>query len=197
MREKKKADKKGTKGQRKKVSAVRKTSAQVKRDDAFSWEVAERILARLASGESLVAICESEGFPCRQTVSNWMVRGIRKNDSELRTFAEAFVLACNIRSTLLEDEFIEMLRKLRDAKAEDLTAGDAVKFKLWFDNSKWFMIRWRRRDVKFEGLEDVIKKFNPAPAGGGSNETGTVSNPDVHERLLSLRKAAEAEKENE
>ena len=44
------------------------------RPSVYTQEVAETICKRLASGESLRAICEDDGFPARSTVHMWVVR---------------------------------------------------------------------------------------------------------------------------
>jgi hypothetical protein len=41
------------------------------RELPFSQEIAESICQRLANGESLIAICENEGYPTRDTVRKW------------------------------------------------------------------------------------------------------------------------------
>jgi hypothetical protein len=41
------------------------------RELPFSQEIAESICQRLANGESLLAICENEGYPTRDTVRKW------------------------------------------------------------------------------------------------------------------------------
>lgn len=81
----------------------------------------EAIVARLADGESLRAICRSEGMPNRSTVMRWM--------DDNPDFAAKYVRAKMIGL----DERAEKL-------AEDIEAEDDVqRAKLKFEYGRWFL----------------------------------------------------------
>ncbi len=55
------------------------------RPSDYTPELAEKILTRLADGESLNSICKSEGIPSRVTVYSWLL----KNDDFLNKYRAA------------------------------------------------------------------------------------------------------------
>jgi hypothetical protein len=48
--------------------------AQAGRPSEYADYIAEEILTRLSDGETLIAICRTDGMPDRSTVNRWMVR---------------------------------------------------------------------------------------------------------------------------
>jgi hypothetical protein len=79
------------------------------------------ILARLAEGESLSSICNSEGMPDRSTVQRW-----QKNDVEF----DAAV-------THAREEGFHYLAEQAWINAH--TADDAAKGRLAFDADRWYL----------------------------------------------------------
>jgi hypothetical protein len=66
----------------------------------FSDEIAQAICNRLAEGESLRSICETDGFPCGITVMNWTQR-----DPE---FGLAYARARELQAEHFVDELMDI-----------------------------------------------------------------------------------------
>ena len=93
-----------------------------RRPDAFSAELGEEICARIAGGESLVAICAAPGMPVTGTVYGWL--------HAHEDFAEHYVMAREAQAELLADE---AWRIAQSARPETVPLA-----RLQFD-----VIRWR------------------------------------------------------
>jgi hypothetical protein len=166
---KKKQVKKGVqKGPVKKVKPARKAAEKraagvrkVGRPDGFSWRVAERVLDAIAGGESLTHACEKDGLPTRRTVSAWVRKGALGIDADLTQFAEGFVLACRVRVALLEDDFVELIRKIRETPPLKFREMDAVRFKLEMDGLKWYLGKFRT-GAQLEGVDEALARLKTA-----------------------------------
>jgi hypothetical protein len=146
----------------------KKTVRKVGRPDGFSWPVAERILDSIAGGESLTNACEKDGLPTRKTVSGWVRKGALGVDVDLRSFAEGFVLACRVRVALLEDDFVELIRKIRTASKEEFTEMVAVRFKLEMDGLKWYLGKFRV-GAQLDGVDEALARLK-ADCGDGEED---------------------------
>lgn len=153
---KNKASKKGVPKVGKKVSRVRK----VGRPDGFSWAVGEQVLDAVASGESLTNACGHLPV-CRQTVSAWVRKGAAGTDADLLAFAKGFVLACQLRVAMLEDDFVELIRRIRATGDLQFTEQAAVRFKLEMDGLKWYLGRFRV-GANVEGVDEALERLNDA-----------------------------------
>jgi hypothetical protein len=138
------------------------------RPDGFSWPVAERVLDAIAGGESLTNACEKDGLPTRKTVSGWVRKGSAGIDRDLRQFAEGFVLACRVRVALLEDDFVELIRKIRTTPALEFREMEALRFKLEMDGLKWYLGKFRIGE-QLAGVEEALNRLRSATGEDGDD----------------------------
>lgn len=160
----------------------KKTVRKVGRPDGFSWPVAERVLDAIAGGDSLTNACEKDGLPCRQTVSGWVRKGALGIDADLRSFAEGFVLACRVRVALLEDDFVELIRKIRTAAEVEFTEMRAVRFKLEMDGLKWYLGKFRV-GAQLDGVDEALARLKTAGVGVAD----AVADDDDEDAAVRLR----------
>lgn len=85
------------------------------RQTDYTEELAEQICDQLASGMSMVKICEAEGMPNRSTVLRWMAA----ND----TFATRCAHARELQADLMDD----MILDTANACTAETAAADRVK----------------------------------------------------------------------
>ena len=93
------------------------------RPSLYSEDLADQICQRLAEGESLRQICDSEGFPDRNSVFSWL-------DSR-EDFSAKYARARQARADVRSDR--------SDALREDLLAGriDPNQARVAFDIERW------------------------------------------------------------
>lgn len=96
------------------------------RPTTYSDEVAIKICERIAKGESLRDVCESEGMPTRTTVHNWLLQ------PEKKVFFDQYERACNIRAENMFDE----LEKIADNPD---TKESPMRSRLRVDTRKWYL----------------------------------------------------------
>ncbi len=164
---KKKAPKKVSK----KKARAKAQSRPVGRPDGFSWPVAEQILDAIAGGDSLTNACEKGGLPTRKTVSGWVRKGALGIDPDMRSFAEGFVLACRVRVALLEDDFVELIRKIRTTPALEFREMEAVRFKLEMDGLKWYLGKFRV-GAQLDGVDEALARLNAATGSDDDDAPG-------------------------
>jgi len=181
------ASKRGAKGTKKAPAKRTKRPAKRGRPVQFSRVLADRILDALAGGQSLTQVCCDESLPCRQTVAGWARRGALGEDPDLQAFAFGFVLACNVRVALLEDDFVELVQRVRRASHADLLAGDAIRFKLEMDALKWYLGKFRQRRPVVDGFEEAVRRIDEAQA----DEMDVQSRPGFLMRVHEPEKPAE------
>jgi len=97
-------------------------------------ELADEICKRIAEGESLRGICESEHMPHNSTVMGWV--------REFKDFAKQYARAREVQAQLFIDEIIEISDdsgfdyKITDGKV--VVDGDAIqRARLRTDSRKW------------------------------------------------------------
>ena len=138
---------------------------------AFSPEIFGRILARIATGESLRRVCQSEGFPSRETFFGWV-----RDDPEKRT---AYIDACAIRELAYVEQFPDILEDLGD----EPTNAQVNLAKLKIDTIKWTAARlqpkvYGDRIATHDGPPEVeIKDFSgkqPYVPGNAKEARSTV-----------------------
>lgn len=91
------------------------------RPSTYAPDVAAAILERIANGESLAAVCRSEGMPRQSAVYEWLIRHPE--------FAEAYARAREDQADTLADEIIDI--------ADTSAQGDEQRAKLRVDARKW------------------------------------------------------------
>jgi hypothetical protein len=115
--------------------------AELDQNADYKSQVADSICDRLSSGESLVQICETEGFPDQRTIFRWLA----KDEVFRQNYARA-------RSYWAEAEF-ERLMQIADTPQEgvktrttkdglEVTTGDMIDHRrLQVDTRKWALAR--------------------------------------------------------
>lgn len=107
----------------------------------YTRGLANKILTRLADGESLKAICRDEGMPAFQSVRRWV---IDNKDG----FAEKYARARDLGLDVMADEILEIAdqqivgerKKTRSDGTTETTTGDIVeRSKLKVDARKWYL----------------------------------------------------------
>jgi hypothetical protein len=92
-------------------------------------EVQGEIIRRMCEGESLRAICRTEGYPAPSTVILWT-----NNDP---AFAEQYARARDERA----DVYFDRIDDVSDAAASAETAVEVAGLRLKADNIKWQLAR--------------------------------------------------------
>lgn len=88
----------------------------------YTPEIGAEICRRLTEGESLIAICRSEGMPCYATVLNWA--------RAVPAFGDAYAMARRMATDHLYDEAREI--------ALAVTPGT-----VWADSLRFRILRWQ------------------------------------------------------
>jgi hypothetical protein len=87
----------------------------------FSPDIAERILERIADGESLRTICREEEYPSRYTVIRWLW-GDDENAKAFE-FATKYARAREAQGDVMDDRILETA----DTVTSETAAADRVK----------------------------------------------------------------------
>uniref|UniRef100_A0A973WQG6 Terminase small subunit protein n=2 Tax=Bradyrhizobium quebecense TaxID=2748629 RepID=A0A973WQG6_9BRAD len=105
----------------------------------FNPELATLICARMAEGESLRSICRDEEMPGLSTVFLWL--------SKDKAFVEQYARAIDARSTVMEEEILQ----ISDDASGDVIEGEdgsvkvnaefVARSRLKVDTRKWLMAR--------------------------------------------------------
>ena len=124
---------------------------------AFSQEIADRICARLAEGESLRSVCRTPGMPVPSTVLDWTLAHPE--------FGEQYARARQIGYQLLADELIEI--------ADD-SSGDVVETEDGPRQNSEFTARSR---LRLDTRKWMLSKMLPKVYGDklDMNVAGSVS----------------------
>lgn len=72
------------------------------RPTTFNQEVADAICERIANGESLRTVCETEGMPDKATVFRWLA------DPEKKVFCDQYARAREAQADHLAEEILEI-----------------------------------------------------------------------------------------
>ena len=144
------------------------------RPSIYTRELADEICARLATGESLRAICRSEGMPAESTVRYWAL------DDNLGFFAQ-YHKAREVGYERMAEDIIEMAdnpriaRKITersDGSMETVTTDAVDRARLQVETRKWLMSK---------ALPKIYG--DRLPAAGG-----VVVNVNVMERATGARR---------
>jgi hypothetical protein len=114
------------------------------RPTLYSPEIADTILERIASGETLRQLCRSEGMPAESTVRLWVL-------DDRDGFSARYARARDMQLESWGDETIEisddgsndwMLREGKDGETSWVLNGEHVqRSKLRTESRKWIMSR--------------------------------------------------------
>lgn len=110
------------------------------RPSTYSADVASEICSRLAEGESLRAICRSEGMPAESTVRGWVIDNVDG-------FSAQYARARDLGLDCMAEELLEIADtpqsgvkvKNADGRVETIE-GDMIEHRrLRVDSRKWFL----------------------------------------------------------
>ncbi len=113
------------------------------RPSEFNNEIATKICARIAAGESMRNICKEDDMPDRATVHLWLLNKDNKD------FTIQYETACNTRAENMFEELLEisddgtndfMERESKDGGKFSVLNSEAVsRSRLRVDTRKWFL----------------------------------------------------------
>lgn len=104
---------------------------------AFTQELADVICERIATGESLRAICNDEGMPSKSTIFKWL--------NGFDAFSDQYARAREAGMEALADEILEIADSqegdiLKTEDGRELVNHDAIqRARLRVDTRKWLM----------------------------------------------------------
>lgn len=155
------------------MTTDKKSRKKQGRPSAYSEEIADAICDRIAAGESLQAICRTEGMPSDATVAGWAI-------DDVDGFFGKYARAKQMRCLRFADELIE----IADDGGNDSYRDDNGKTKIDYDNIK-------RSALRVDTRKWLMVKYLPKVFGDkiDLNHSGGVS---IYERILSA-KAKEGE----
>lgn len=110
------------------------------RPSLYTPEIAEEICERIASGETLTAICLEEGMPALRTVMKWLSR---------EDFGPLYARAKELRLEVMAEEIKQLSDECREGSkiktgplGVEITTGDMVeRSRLQIDSRKWLLAR--------------------------------------------------------
>lgn len=139
------------------------------RPSSFTQEVADAICERLADGESLRAICRSDGMPAMSMVFRWL--------QAHPSFREQYTDAREAQADALVEDMLDI---------SDTPSGDAKRDRLRVDTRKWIASK-----MKPKKYGDRTQHEISGPDGGpvAIDETTAAS------RLASLLASAKLRRE--
>lgn len=107
----------------------------------FSQKVADKFLARLADGESVVTICEDPDFPSRATIFRWR--------QQIPEFAEAYNIAMQCRSEGWAEELLA-----NSNRTDGIFPVDQVKNVM---KARMYLINLARKDAAAKTVQPETK----------------------------------------
>ena len=128
------------------------------RPSTYTKELGDVISTRIATGESLRAICKEDGMPHLSTVMLWVV------DNNHKEFSEQYERACNARAEHLFEEVLEIadasdtvVKKGAEKKSSAYSSNQRLKV----DTRKWYLSKVLPK--KFGDKIDVTSGNKPIP----------------------------------
>lgn len=144
---------------RKKPAAkgAKKPARKPGRPSKYTEELANTICARIAGGESLIAICRTEGMPVRDTVHRWVL--------ENPVFSDKYAQARDMQAEFYAEEIIEIADDSSQDMTEDANGNERVDYdhiarsRLRVDARKWYASKvapkkWGDK-IQHGGAEDL------------------------------------------
>lgn len=111
------------------------------RPSKFSQEVADKICARMATGESLRSICRSPEFPPESTVRTWAA-------DDVHGFFAQYARARDVGLDAMADELLDIadtttigkrVTEKGDGTVETVTVDTVDRARLRVDTRKWYL----------------------------------------------------------
>lgn len=145
--------------------------ATLGRPTKYTKQLDQEICERLASGESLNAICRDEHMPNRCQITRWILATDNKTYDDFRT---NYALAREVQYQNMADDIIDIAdngtndwMKSNDPENDGFKVnGDALgRSRLRVDTRKWFMskvlpkFKDKPEEVKSDSLSDAVNKL--------------------------------------
>lgn len=136
------------------------------RPTKFTQQTADAICQRLASGESLRAICRGDDMPDRQTVANWLTQD--------EQFFGQYTRARDLGLDDMADDVLEIADE--DPGITDMGATDTGKvaaLRLRFDARRWYLSKLApkkygdKQQVEHSGSIDTVSALLAARRRSG------------------------------
>lgn len=122
------------------AKAVRTVGHKSGRPPLYSRELADKVLKRIAGGETLSDICRSEGMPSRDTVQQWVI-------DNTNGFSGSYARAREIGFDVMAEECI----RIADDQTRDVIVDEngiervnsevVQRSKLKIDTRKWLLAK--------------------------------------------------------
>ena len=143
-----------------KTSKDLKEKSKGGRPEVYTPELAAVICARLAKGDSLRSICNTEGMPARSTVVDWII-----NDKE--GFSAQYARARDVGLDEMADELFDIADDstqdtIMDDNGNERTNSEVVaRSRLRVDTRKWYLSKLAPKKYGDKITQEVVG------AGGG------------------------------
>jgi len=132
---------------------------KIGRPSGYSEEIGEEICARVASGEDIMSICESEGMPAHTTLHKWRERYPK--------FGAAYARARALSGEAAEARIQRIMDDARVGKIDANTARVLIDAEKWLASKRAPRTHGDRVEVEHSGQGDqgvrVVLSFGPAP----------------------------------
>ena len=138
------------------------------RPSSFNEAIAEDICERIADGESLRTICDTEGYPDRRTVFRWLA------DPEHEAFRRQYALAREASADADDDDIRDIAKRVEDGKLDPQAARVAIDAKKWSAG---------KRKPKVYGDSSTLKHTG---ADGGPVQFANMTEAEIDARLAAL-----------
>lgn len=151
----------------------------------FRPELVVEIIERVAEGETLTSICETDGMPSPTTFRRWVLAR-----EEVRT---AFQLARELKADSLFDEALDMARAIKRSPgtSQNVRAYDVVMSHLRWAAGKLNPQRYSdRSQISFTVPIQINTTLDLGQGGGGGNVT---EHGDVYDLTAKVVEEAPAE----
>lgn len=126
------------------------------RPSDYSDEVTDVICERIANGESLKAICEENGMPCKSTVFKWL--------SERTEFSDKYTRAREAQADALFDDILS----IADDGKNDWMEKNYGEETRWVENGEAL----RRSQLRIDARKWMAGKLKPKKYGDKTIHTG-------------------------
>jgi len=135
------------------------------KEKPFSQEIAQAICDRLADGESLIAICETEGYPGYSTVRKWQDR-----DPDFRS---AYARARELQA----ERFVDEIPLIADDGRNDFMERVRQNGETFVDANREHLERSKIRISTRQWIIERIlaNKYGPKPQVVVNNQQNVVS----------------------
>lgn len=152
------------------------------RPTTFTQALADKICARIASGESVRSISRDEHMPCGATIYNWLL------DKKHLHFLEQYARARDIQAELMFEEILEIAddgsndfmtiqKGEREYNVEDKEVTNRSRLRV--DSRKWYLSKVLPK--KFGDKLDLTSDGKPIPLLNVLHNDGDKENSGTQE----------------